>query len=210
MYENDEMIGEWWIIDGSAIYADGNIGDMNHEGYVIDHIRSKYGCVDMEWREYKKSLAIEKFEEEFGETPTEEYIDDNQQQMDDLMLKKLNEMGMTNEEYVIAEENGDARKYGLEKLGWKRVARNNIETFTLTVEDLQEISNGLYDAYGDEIKDSTKFNIEVISTRAFYTDVPYSIISEYHTSSLRIYAANWYKKYIFHSGKKSNGLMILK
>ena len=30
--------GEWWIISGQANYADANIGDMNHSGYVIDAI----------------------------------------------------------------------------------------------------------------------------------------------------------------------------
>jgi hypothetical protein len=33
--------GEYWIIDGAATYADGDIGDTNHEGYALDHLRRK-------------------------------------------------------------------------------------------------------------------------------------------------------------------------
>ena len=29
--------GEWWILpDGSAVFADGDVGDSNHEGHVIE------------------------------------------------------------------------------------------------------------------------------------------------------------------------------
>lgn len=31
--------GEYWIVDGSANYADGDVGDTNHEGYALDHLR---------------------------------------------------------------------------------------------------------------------------------------------------------------------------
>ena len=42
LLENAPRIrGEYWIIDGSATFADGDVGDMNHEGYAIDHARHR-------------------------------------------------------------------------------------------------------------------------------------------------------------------------
>ena len=47
-------IGEWWIDDsGTALYADGDNGDMGHEAYIIDMItRSLLEAMDVEpWNE---------------------------------------------------------------------------------------------------------------------------------------------------------------
>lgn len=198
--------GEWWIIDGSAVFADGDVGDMNHEAYVIESIKRKYAYDEfdkgeyIEWDEFKKELALEAFEEEFGKRPTEQYYQKYKDKMEDLYLKKLKEMGMTDEEYALAEGIGDAREYGLKNLGWKRVKQNNIQTNTLTVDDLKEIANGLYDINDalDENSD-VEFNIEMVSTGAFYTDVPFKLISDGAPSQLRqyqsVYAKNnsWYR-----------------
>ena len=121
--------------------------------------------------------------------------------MEDLYLKKLKEMGMTNEEYLIAEGGGDPRQYGMEYLGWKRVAGNNIQTQTLTHDDLKSIANGLADAYQDEVEDNTLFNIEVNGNNRFYQDIPYYLISDGAPSQLEQYNTNaayaknesWYK-----------------
>ena len=33
--------GEYWIQDGSAMFADGDIGDMNHEAMVLESVRAE-------------------------------------------------------------------------------------------------------------------------------------------------------------------------
>lgn len=36
---NESEIGEWWIYPGGhAEYANGDVGDMNHEGFVIQYL----------------------------------------------------------------------------------------------------------------------------------------------------------------------------
>ena len=35
----EKIRGEYWIIEGSPNYADGDIGDTNHEGYALNHLR---------------------------------------------------------------------------------------------------------------------------------------------------------------------------
>lgn len=200
-----QVTGEWWIIDGKAIFADGDTGEMNHEMYVVDHVQRNYvyGEFDsdiVDWDGFKIFLAKEKYEED-GKN-IEEFENLSGEIIEELYLFKLKEMGMTNDEYMIAEGIGDARKYGIEKLGWKRVAGRNVQTHTLTIDDLKEISYGLWDAYEDDAEGS-EFNIEVSSTGAFYQDVPYSVICDNSTSSLRLYAKNWYKKYIMSKVKKT-------
>ena len=38
-----DIKGEYWIEDGYVQFADGDIGDRNHEGYAIDAIFGQYG-----------------------------------------------------------------------------------------------------------------------------------------------------------------------
>jgi hypothetical protein len=99
-------------------------------------------------------------------------------------------MGITNEEYQIAEGMGDARDYGMKHLGWKRVKGDNIQTETLTREDLREIANGLWEAYDDKCEKET-FNIEVNSTRQVYNEVPYYLISDGSPSTLQSYRSGY-------------------
>ena len=36
-----KLRGEWWIIDGNASFADGDIGDYNHEAVAIEYAQSQ-------------------------------------------------------------------------------------------------------------------------------------------------------------------------
>jgi len=165
--------GEWWIIDGQASFADAEIGDMNHSGYVIDSILSNH------------DLEPERFD----------LTKENEQS---LKLK-----GFSDEEISVLLDKTDPRAYAMKKWGWKRVQGNNVQTQTLTTDDLKDIANGLYDI-NDELSenDETTFNIEVVSTGAYYTSVPYRIISDENPGALRIYDSSyvmaqkhgWYKK----------------
>ena len=150
--------GEWWIIDGQALFADAKIGDMNHSGYVIETILSNY------------DIDVERFD---LSKVTEEW---------------LREKGLDDEEINVVFDKTDPRIYGMEKLGWKRVAGRNVQTQTLTTNDLKDIANGLYDANNDLTSDSNEeFNIEVMATGAFYTDVPYNVICQENPALLRQY-----------------------
>jgi hypothetical protein len=71
--------------------------------------------------------------------------------------------------------NHDARVYAMKYDGWKRVARSNVETWTLTRDDLATIAKGLADALGAIGPDET-FNVEVRGSGKYYTGVPWSAI----------------------------------
>lgn len=163
--------GEWWIIDGTAQFADSNIGDMNHSGYVIDSILSNH------------DLDSDRFD----------LTKENE--------KSLRSRGLTDEEINVVLDKTDPRIYGMKVLGWKRVAGRNIQTQTLTESDLKDIDYGLWDAYEQELENDNEmeFNIEVMGNSTYYSDVPYSIISNHNPLALReygrVYAKNlsWYK-----------------
>ena len=195
IYQLAQLRGEWWIIDGNVVFADNDIGDIGHEGYVIDHIKRKYAYDEfdrgewVDWDEFKKQLSKEAYEEQNGD------IDDamwdklykSSSEYTNLCIAKLKEMGATDIELAIADGYGDAREYGLQELGWKRVKADNIQTQTLTHDDLKDIANGLWDAYQEECETET-FNIEVSSTKTIYRDIPYRLISDGSPSQLSDYA----------------------
>lgn len=213
--------GEWWIINGQALFADGDSGEMNHEAYVIDFIQRKYSYDEfqhdewVDWIGFKKKIAQEAYQETYNiplsdkiyyEKKYPELTNQNNPdnpEIEKLILQKLKELGMSQEEYIIAEAKGDARTYGLQELQWKRVKDNNVETQTLTHEDLMDISKGLWDAY-DENCENQYFNILVINTHDFYQDIPYALISDGAPSQLRAYTLKYaqFKKEI----KESQGV----
>ncbi len=83
--------------------------------------------------------------------------------------------------------NADARVYSMQYDGWKRVARHEIETWTLTAHDLKVIADGLSDAAGgEELGPDETFNIEGRSTKKYYTDVTWAEIDSGDVSAVTV------------------------
>ncbi len=216
-YKKSQITGEWWIIDGRAVFADNTIGDMGHEAYVLDQVRREIAdtmgyLVDefYDWDETKEDIVknliqqneinlqfyIKKYGKEWiQQIPYKPEIFDG--------IAK-NKFKISQEQLDMADGSGDIRVYGMKELGWKRLAGNNIETQTLTQSDLDDILNGIYDAY-DEDAENHSFNIEVRGNGKVFWNIPYNImadgvmaIAEYDrgVTSVPTYALNngWYKK----------------
>lgn len=193
-----ELQGEWWIVDGQPLYADGSIGDKNHESYVIDYVQSLYADDEfnkgdyINWSLFERKVLKEKLQE-LGIPES----DDNEK----LLFEALIEKGMTSEEIEIARGYGDAREYGISHLGWKRVKQNYIETQNLSAKDLAHIANGLWTAYEGADEEELSFTIEVRSNNTMYDEVPLSVIERNTPSDLIPYRRaryaklyNWYIK----------------
>lgn len=173
--------GEFWIMNGQAMGADGDIGDYNHEGMAIESAQIEIMGEEGDWDEWKQNAAKEKFQEAMQLATTPEMQQQVQQKWnadngDEFLMEELRERGVGNELYQIAEGFGDVRLLAIKLWGWKRLMGNNVETWTLTASDLQEIANGVWDAYQEEAE-TTQFNIEVKSNSTYYTNVPYDVIS---------------------------------
>ena len=197
MHKLAEIGGEWWIVDGSVEFADGDIGDFNHAAIVINHIQSKYMDMESDWDSFRHRLSRERYEELLSSSKNKGKITEQWQKYEAVgacdpffYMPKLKELGMSDEEISICEGGGDPVSYGVENLGWKRVHGNNIQTYYLTPNDLKNIANGIFDAAGatdeEELADEL-FTIQVDSTGKTYCDVPWSVLSSENLAEISQY-----------------------
>lgn len=199
-------IGEWWIHDGSATFADGDIGDSNHEAIVIQYAQSQIADGYEDYEEWKIStvqeiLENEKAELEQQKASLEENEEIKENQIDarlheiwemsrdvdyyayDIIVENLEKLGIDSLLFHIAEGMRDGRLYAKKVLGWKRVENNNIETYTLTAQDLASIAGGLDNILNDE-EVEISFNIYVDSTGQWYNDVSLEDIMNKNLSAI--------------------------
>ena len=203
------LMGEWWFEHGQSIAADGDIGDTNHEGYVIESLKRE--IVD----ELGGDASGYEYIGDFSDVAKEIYEnigDDLTPNEKEAWLGKkyasaigsyINRKGdrKLKEKFLYAfDSSKDAREYALVHWGWQRVKTNVVQTQTLTKGDLQNITNGLCDAYGEELENTDEsrvsednprgehtFYIEVMATRSLYEDVPWSVLSKDDPTSLNKY-----------------------
>lgn len=190
-----ELRGEWWIIDGSADFADGDVGDYNHDAIAIEHAQSIVRDA-MEKDPVIAEAAYLIFGEQgdydsYDPIATREALNNwsddmlsqgklTDEEVDDIYQTIVNRTGVDPEILRIAMglvETGAARDYAIKFWKWKRVAGNAIETYTLTPADAKDIANGLWSAYGEEAENET-YTIYVYSTKKFYTDVTFEDIEK--------------------------------
>lgn len=189
-----QLDGEYWITDdGSTMYADGDIGDYNHEGYVMMYVQgdiaSDFNVHEesefTDWDEMKKLIIKEILDDEDPESREElEYrVDDGE--IDEIIIEKMNDPE-AEEKMSIANGYGDAREYAIMKWGWKRVAGNNIESRALTPHDMQAIASGLNEidemladdaefsisVYGDQNYDVTLAELEAGKLKSYEPEIP--------------------------------------
>jgi len=193
-----QVRGEFWITDsGTALGADGDVGDYNHEGHAIEVAQSQIMEGSEDWEGWKRETALEILAEQKQELEERKY-EIEEQELDTTDIDKLiyenwerskdpeyhayelinanrEKLGISEEDFDIAEGQGDARAYAMRNWGWKRLEGNHIETWTLTPNDLKIISDGLWDAYQEE-GEKQKFTIYVYGTKKWYTDIPVGVI----------------------------------
>jgi hypothetical protein len=184
-------IGEWWIDDsGTALYADGDVGDMGHEAYVIDTLtRRLLNAMDVDTddehvgnlsdKENRKLIRASMKEDGFDGT-IEEFVEEAAKSI--WKDEKQREAAID-----IADGRGDARKYGMQYDGWIRVAGHGFECWNITKDVLKRMGDGIYDAGVEEIDPEEIFEIYDHNTKTHYTDVPWRVIDEGDPGALRVY-----------------------
>jgi hypothetical protein len=204
-----KLRGEWWIDNhGQATFADGDAGDVNHEGVVRDYlIREFLGYFDIESdEEYVEPLG--KYEDQIkqhfveegninNEVDSEKYDNDPAR----YMLKVLGSRRVIKDKKQLAfaffiaygTTSRDAREYALVYWKWKRVKGEWIETWNLTSEDVKIMYRGLWDAYSDALgepeegEEEPVFNIEVRSNNTRYYNVPIEVMKSGNVMALYQY-----------------------
>ena len=165
----EAFTGEWWIIDGQAVFADGDIVDYNHSGVALEHIISN--LLD------ELNDILKRKNQRIAYEP--DSID-----LDDFSPQELKEAGFSDEEIKALP---DPREYAMKYMGWIRVQGRNVQIWTLSSKGLKIIANGLWDAVGGDEVELEEFNIETFQPSAAYRDIPFKIIEQGDPSALYEY-----------------------
>ena len=190
--ESISIDGEYWFDeDGNTMYADGDVGDMNHEMYVeervLGNLLNYFNLEVSEFKEFSineyyekiKDILLEKIDqndEEALENLENEFWDDPEQIIEDYIVSefKENREKIHNMLYM-----GDAREYAIKEWNWSRVHGNNIEVDRLTSEQLKLVSRGIWNALSEEGKVYTEEHRidagETVYYVSTYTGKRYSI-----------------------------------
>lgn len=186
--------GEWWIDeDGQVLFADGDVGGMNHEMYVIDGltraILDAVGGIPYN-EEYAGPMLLhdKAVRQALGVSP------DAPDEALRIALDKAVEPVWPDETQRAAALDAafaitDAREYAIRYDGWKRLKGTNVETWTLTKDDLDAIVTGIDEAAGDSdaLPSTTAFFIEVRASGKCFSGVPWDVLQEAQPMKLRAY-----------------------
>ena len=188
--------GEYWIQGGVAYGADTEINDTGHEGMAIQAAQERIMDEGDDWEEWKQNVATEAFQEAMSQAITPQQKQEVQDKWDDdngeeFLMQALRERGVDSKVYQLAEGYGDPRNLAMELWGWKILKGNQIQTWTITNEDLKDIADGVYDAYQEEAELAT-YEIEVMLTKKEFTAVLWDVISTGNSSLLLGYM---YRRY---------------
>lgn len=185
--------GEWWIDDsGTAVFADGDVGDINHAGYVIQQLAMSYaGDLGLDIGDHD-AITLDNYEDRIKRSICDT---DNEREDFDIdparyALGWLKEndgayKSTDREKYETgffiawgSHTQEDPRDYALKYWGWKRMKGDWVESQFLTSKDLKLISQGIHDAYGHDMEEDVDplFHIEIRSNRTYYQEVPLSVI----------------------------------
>jgi len=153
-----QISGEYWIDDiGNAIFIDGDVGDYNHESYVMEQVRYKVADLAHEKGLTENNHSNDDF------IDWDMFLQEIKRGTKDSVYNTLLKSGLKAEQLDVAFEQRDARAYAVEHWGWKRLEGTNVETGTLTPNDMDTIASGLYNAYDEDATNQT-YTIYVYST----------------------------------------------
>lgn len=183
--------GKYWIDEyGDLMYADGDIGNMNHEAYVIQRAQGMIAPDDftggeyVEWDEFLNSvgttiLETAKSNARYGKLiqrqtgePLATLTPQDMISYGFVDTELTSVQGVNPELLEIAKGHGDARLFGMKTWGWKRVMNNNVETYTLTDKDLAVIAKGLGEIAQEDDEGESTWNIESVNPRKFHQGIP--------------------------------------
>jgi len=179
------MLGEYWFTEHNSIYADGDIGDKNHEAIVIEHVASEMiaELADTKFGALADQLAyIEEMDGLCDSIMVREEIinwfDRNHPEVEDYSKELEKELDWATEKLNVALGSvEDARDYGVNVLGWIRVLGNNVQLYGLTKKKLRQISRGFDDSGEEWLQEN--YHIEDRKNGKFYPNISgYDIADE--------------------------------
>lgn len=155
---NGKIGGEYWIQDGRVDFADGDVGEQNHEMIALNAIASEHSDNLLDYAEELgvDTERLDKYDEnpfsvvseliqgihhalvEMGFAPVQTAAE---------MIKRLN---INMEVYKMLGGGGDARLYMMKKEGWIAIRSNNIELFGYNEEKRKDLVSGVEEILDQE------------------------------------------------------------
>ena len=158
-----EIKGEYWIYDGNVDFADGDVGDYNHESIAMSHVFNKFANNISSLAE---ELDIEHEIEHYGELDTEA--------MSNLLQEIEDQLG-ENETPFIIPLNFDYATQTLKKI-------NNTQSIVLS-KLYKDLNNSLEGSIinGKEVKmaDVGSNGVEIIYSDDSYEQIPWHSTVKY-------------------------------
>jgi hypothetical protein len=126
--------GEYWIVDGDVDFADGDVGDYNHEMIATQHVFSQWSDAianvaeefgietDFEGYDGIDCEAISNVINEILEVLKESYGDN----CDSVLMQQL---GIDQDAYLVICGHGDAKDYVMIHEGWIALRSTNVDLY---------------------------------------------------------------------------------
>jgi hypothetical protein len=160
--------GEYWIQGGQVDFADGDVGDQNHEMVALNHIASEHldGLFD-----YAEELGVETEDfDRYSENPSStasELLGSIHHELTargvasvQVAPEVISKLGINAETYKMLGGGGDARLYVMKNEGWIAIRSNNIELFGYDANKKRQLASGLEDILDQEGIDEPDEQIE--------------------------------------------------
>ena len=144
--------GEYWIEPGGDIrFADGDVGDTNHEGFAIANAQSIIlDALDLENDCDGDVASFKHILEKSEENGASEVL---------AVAEKAGSIPKGISEIALG--NGDPRAYAMENWAWKWVKGNHVASELFDAEDRASIANGIASILEEEGIDLADFDIEI-------------------------------------------------
>lgn len=169
--------GEWWIDDtGSSWFADGDVGDQNHEGMAFwsalgidpeESAERNRKQIERNWDDVLEFRALHPEDEDIQEADAYDLAKNLENLVPGDKLDLMDQAALlaigAEAEAVkfFAEGVSDARDYMMEHQGWIRVAGSNFQLWQFDDSALSNIKGFLGDEYPeDENLEADEFRIE--------------------------------------------------
>ena len=148
--------GEYCIVDGSVEFADGDVGDYNHEAIATNHVFQQWAS---SVQKIAEEYEIETEFETYGELNTEavseaiqeilEILEQNnsEEQSNQILM---NQLGIDQEAYLVLCGFGEAQTYVMKNEGWIAVRGENVDLYGYDRNKMQSLSSGIYEILESE------------------------------------------------------------
>lgn len=191
--------GEWWFYDGQAIFADGDVGDMDHTGHVLEYLYAEFYEALRQAKHPAVAEIVDILPKEYNDAPMlrgllNDWADMaykakqiTEKQCDDSNTFIQRAIGWPKHKWqALFSDDADPRYWAVRYLDWVRCKTDIIEVWAITRKALRTIADGI-DIADETIDQKSTFTIEERSTGKLYHNVPLFVIASEKPAAVRGY-----------------------